>query len=171
MGNCNAQRWPGTRPADILRFGKAERGRRAFHLSQGGSQSVQRNHPWLRNAVRRSTLFDRSSVTEGRKMNLLGKLTWSAIPFDQPIVMAATGGMVGAVVLILGWITLEGHWPYLWREWITSVDHKRIGVMYCVLALIMLLRGFTDAIMMRSQQAIAAGGNQCFLPPEHYDQI
>src|ERR1700757_20591 len=171
MGNCNAQRWPGTRPADILRFGKAERGRRAFHLSQGGAQTVQRNHPGLRDAVRRSTLFDRSSVTEGRKMNLLGKLTWSAIPFDQPIVMAATGGMVAAVVLILGWITLKGHWPYLWREWITSVDHKRIGVMYCVLALIMLLRGFADAIMMRSQQAMAAGGAQGYLPPEHFDQV
>ena len=85
--------------------------------------------------------------------------------------MAATGGMVAAVVLILGWITLKEHWPYLWREWITSVDHKRIGVMYCVLALIMLLRGFADAIMMRSQQAMAAGGVQRYLPPEHFDQV
>src|SRR5262249_52749167 len=59
---------------------------------------------------------------------------------------------------------------YLWREWITSVDHKRIGVMYVILAMVMLLRGFTDAIMMRSQQALAfqAAG---YLPPEHYDQI
>ena len=61
--------------------------------------------------------------------------------------------------------------PYLWREWITSVDHKRIGVMYIVLALIMLLRGFSDAIMMRAQQAVAAGGAQGYLPPEHFDQI
>jgi cytochrome o ubiquinol oxidase subunit I len=104
-------------------------------------------------------------------MNLLGRLTWSAIPFDQPIVMAASAGMVAVVVLILGWITLKGHWPYLWREWITSVDHKRIGVMYIVLALIMLLRGFADAIMMRSQQAMAAGGAQGYLPPEHFDQV
>src|SRR6201992_708961 len=103
-------------------------------------------------------------------MTLLGKLTWSAIPFDQPIIVAATGGMVAAVVLILGWITLRGHWPYLWREWITSVDHKRIGVMYCILALIMLLRGFIDALMMRSQQALAFHGPG-YLPPEHYDQI
>jgi cytochrome o ubiquinol oxidase subunit 1 len=66
---------------------------------------------------------------------------------------------------------VRGHWPYLWREWLTSVDHKRIGVMYCVLGLVMLLRGFTDAIMMRSQQALAAGGAQGYLPPEHYDQI
>jgi cytochrome o ubiquinol oxidase subunit I len=104
-------------------------------------------------------------------MNLLGRLTWSAIPFDQPIVMAASAGMVAVVVLILGWITLKGHWRYLWGEWITSVDHKRIGVMYIVLALIMLLRGFADAIMMRSQQAMAAGGAQGYLPPEHFDQV
>ncbi len=104
-------------------------------------------------------------------MNLLGKLSWSAVPFDQPIVMGASGGMILAIGLILSWITLKGYWPYLWREWITSVDHKRIGVMYCILALVMMLRGFSDAIMMRSQQAIAAGGAQGYLPPEHFDQV
>jgi len=104
-------------------------------------------------------------------MNLLGKLDWSAVPFDQPIIMGAGGGVVLIIGAILGWVVLKGYVPYLWREWITSVDHKRIGVMYLVLALIMLLRGFSDAIMMRSQQAIAAGGAQGYLPPEHYDQI
>ena len=84
---------------------------------------------------------------------MLGKLNWSAIPFGQPIPLAASA-IVGLVVLAaLAVVTIKGYWPYLWREWITSVDHKRIGVMYCALALIMLLRGFTDAIMMRSQQA------------------
>ncbi len=104
-------------------------------------------------------------------MNLLGRLSWNAIPFDQPIPMAASVLMILAILLILGWIVLKGYLPYLWREWITSVDHKRIGVMYCVLALVMLLRGFTDAIMMRSQQAVAVGGSQGYLPPEHFDQI
>jgi len=104
-------------------------------------------------------------------MNLLGKLTWSAIPFDQPIIMGATAFMIIVVASVLGWVTMRGWWPYLWREWITSVDHKRIGVMYIVFALIMLLRGFTDAIMMRAQQAVAAGGSQGYLPPEHFDQI
>jgi cytochrome o ubiquinol oxidase subunit 1 len=64
----------------------------------------------------------------------------------------------------------EGWLPYLWREWITSVDHKRIGIMYTLLAMVMLLRGFTDAIMMRSQQALAFRSDG-YLPPEHYDQI
>ena len=79
--------------------------------------------------------------------------------------------MILAIVSILSWVTLKGYWPYLWREWLTSVDHKRIGVMYFALALIMLLRGFSDAIMMRAQQAVAAGGAQGYLPPEHFDQI
>jgi cytochrome o ubiquinol oxidase subunit 1 len=67
-------------------------------------------------------------------------------------------------------VILRGYLPYLWREWITSVDHKRIGVMYTLLGMVMLLRGFIDALMMRSQQVFAfrAPG---YLPPEHYDQI
>src|ERR1700683_5814717 len=108
---------------------------------------------------------------EGGKMNLLGKLDWSAIPFDQPIIMGASGGVVVAIAAILSWVTLKGYVPYLWREWITSVDHKRIGIMYIVLALIMLLRGFSDAIMMRARKAVAAGGAQGYLPPQHFDQI
>ena len=102
---------------------------------------------------------------------MFGKLTWDAIPFNQPIPMAASLMVVVIILAVLGFTFAKGWWPYLWREWITSVDHKRLGVMYAVLALVMLLRGFTDAIMMRSQQALAAGGNQGYLPPEHYDQI
>jgi cytochrome o ubiquinol oxidase subunit 1 len=102
---------------------------------------------------------------------MLGKLDWTAIPLDQPIPLI-TSGVVGiAIVAILALIVLKGWVPYLWREWITSVDHKRIGVMYFLLGLVMLVRGFSDAIMMRSQQALAAGGSQGYLPPDHYDQI
>src|SRR5246127_1477252 len=104
-------------------------------------------------------------------MDLLGKLTLSAIPYQQPIIMGASGMVVVAILIVLGLVTLKGYWPYLWTEWLTSVDHKRIGVMYIVLALLMLVRGFSDAIMMRTQQALAAGGAQGYLPPEHLDQI
>jgi cytochrome o ubiquinol oxidase subunit 1 len=101
---------------------------------------------------------------------MLGKLTWAAIPFDQPIPLFAAA-LVGVVITaVLAWVVLKGWFPYLWREWITSVDHKRIGVMYIFLAMVMLLRGFTDAIMMRSQQALAFR-SPGYLPPEHYDQI
>ncbi|HVW68689.1 MAG TPA: cytochrome o ubiquinol oxidase subunit I [Steroidobacteraceae bacterium] len=101
---------------------------------------------------------------------MFGKLTWHAIPFDQPIPLAASAVVAVALCVVLAWIVLKGHLPYLWREWLTSVDHKRIGIMYCVLALVMLLRGFIDALMMRSQQALAFNAPG-YLPPEHYDQI
>ena len=102
---------------------------------------------------------------------MFGRLTWSAIPFDQPIVMI-TGAVIGTVLLCVAVLVLAKGWlPYLWREWITSVDHKRIGVMYMILALVMLVRGFADAIMMRTQLALASAGAQGYLPPEHYDQI
>ena len=102
---------------------------------------------------------------------MLGKLSWDAIPFNQPIPLMASLFIVVAVLSVLGLVTWKSWWPYLWHEWLTSVDHKRIGVMYVVLALVLLLRGFIDAIMMRSQLALAAGDAQGYLPPEHYDQI
>jgi cytochrome o ubiquinol oxidase subunit 1 len=102
---------------------------------------------------------------------MFGKLSLDSIPFEQPIIMvtAAAIGIIGAI--ILGLITYYGKWGYLWTDWITSIDHKKIGVMYFLVALVMLIRGFADAIMMRTQQAIAAGGAEGYLPPEHYDQI
>jgi cytochrome o ubiquinol oxidase subunit 1 len=102
---------------------------------------------------------------------MLGKLSWDAIPFNNPIVLIAFSPIVVLILFLLGLVTVKGWWPYLWREWITSVDHKRIGVMYVILALVMLVRGFADAIMMRTQLALAAGGAQGYLPPDHYDQI
>jgi cytochrome o ubiquinol oxidase subunit I len=102
---------------------------------------------------------------------MLGKLSWDAIPSNQSIPMAASLMMVVGILALLTLVTAKGWWPYLWREWLTSVDHKRIGVMYVLLALVLLLRGFIDALMMRSQLAIAAGGAQGYLPPEHYNQI
>lgn len=104
-------------------------------------------------------------------MNLTGKLDWSAIPFDEPIPLLAAGAVLLAMVGVLIWITVKGHWSYLWHEWITSVDHKRIGVLYVLLGVLMLLRGFVDAIMMRSHQAMTVAGGDGYLPPEHYDQI
>ncbi|TLX58903.1 cytochrome o ubiquinol oxidase subunit I [Stutzerimonas nosocomialis] len=102
---------------------------------------------------------------------MFGKLTLDAIPWHEPIIMytLAVVGVIGVAVLAL--ITRAKGWGPLWRDWLTSVDHKKIGVMYIVVALIMLLRGFSDAIMMRTQQAMAAAGSAGYLPPEHYDQI
>ena len=102
---------------------------------------------------------------------MLGKLTLAAIPYTNPIVMGAVAFMVIAAVAILGAITVLGKWKYLWTEWLTSVDHKKIGAMYIILAGVMLLRGFADAVMMRAQQALAYGPHAGYLPPEHFDQV
>src|SRR5271169_4522993 len=101
---------------------------------------------------------------------MFGKLSWGAIPFDQPIPLFAGAFVVVVMLGVVAFITIKGWIPYLWREWVTSVDHKHIGIMYVTLAAVMLLRGFIDAIMMRSQQAIAFQ-SQGYLPPEHYNQI
>ncbi|GAA4325910.1 cytochrome o ubiquinol oxidase subunit I [Pigmentiphaga soli] len=102
---------------------------------------------------------------------MFGKLSIDAVPYHEPIVMGTLAGVLVLGALLLGAITRAGKWTYLWKEWFTTVDHKRIGIMYIIVALVMLLRGFADALMMRTQQAVAAGGNEGFLPPHHYDQI
>ena len=102
---------------------------------------------------------------------MFGKLTLDAVPYHDPIIL---GTLIACTVLgiaLVGAITYYGKWKYLWTEWLTSVDHKRIGVMYIIVALIMLLRGFADAIMMRTQLAVASGDSTGILPPHHYDQI
>src|SRR6476620_2093098 len=104
-------------------------------------------------------------------MTMFGKLSWDAIPFDQPIALVASGVVLAGLLAVAAFTFWKGWWPYLWREWLTTLDHKRLGIMYALLALVMLVRGFIDALMMRSQQALAAGGAEGYLPPEHYDQI
>src|SRR5271169_690161 len=170
MGSRSSRNRSGARRAVLCRPGQAKPSSRAVHLPRRHRRSVQR-HCEYRIGCGRSVATHLFNVAEGRTMNLLGKLDWSAIPVHQPIIMGATAAMGLVVVAVIGFITMKGAWPYLWREWLTSVDHKRIGVMYCILALVMMLRGFSDAIMMRAQQTVAAGGAQGYLPPEHFDQI
>ena len=102
---------------------------------------------------------------------MFGKLTLQAIAYDNLIVMGGIGLMLVVALTLLGLITYFRKWIYLWNEWLTSLDHKKIGIMYIILALVMLLRGFADAVMMRTQQALAVGTNQGFLTPHHYDQV
>jgi cytochrome o ubiquinol oxidase subunit 1 len=104
-------------------------------------------------------------------MHILGRLGWDAIPVNELPAMLAGVGMIGGFLAVVLLITYLGRWKWLWTEWLTSVDHKKIGVMYIIVAIIMLLRGFADALLMRTQQAIAVGANHGFLPPHHYDQI
>ena len=101
---------------------------------------------------------------------LFGKLGPDAIPHD-PIVLVTVALMILGGIAVLGAITYFKKWGYLWNEWFTTVDHKKIGIMYIFVSIIMLVRGFADAIMMRLQLFLAKGGSEGYLHPEHYDQI
>ncbi|GAC1041151.1 cytochrome o ubiquinol oxidase subunit I [Rhizobium sp. No.120] len=102
---------------------------------------------------------------------IFGRLTLDSIPYHEPILVVTFIGVAIGGIALLGLLTYFRLWGYLWKEWFTSIDHKKIGIMYVVLALIMLLRGFSDALLMRLQQAIAFNGSEGYLPPHHYDQI
>ena len=102
---------------------------------------------------------------------MFGKLTLDAVPYHEPIIMVTVAAiLIGGAALVAA-LTYFGKWKYLWSEWLTSVDHKRLGIMYIIMAFVMLIRGFADAIMMRTQQVMASAGEAGILPPHHYDQI
>ncbi|SMH31485.1 cytochrome o ubiquinol oxidase subunit I [Mesorhizobium australicum] len=102
---------------------------------------------------------------------IFGRLTWEALPLHEPILVGTFAVVALGGIALVGALTWFRLWGYLWREWFTTVDHKRIGIMYMILGIVMLLRGFADAIMMRIQQAIAFNGSEGYLNAHHYDQI
>ena len=102
---------------------------------------------------------------------IFGRFSLDSLPLHEPILVVTFIGVAIGGAALLGALTYFRCWGYLWTEWFTSVDHKRIGVMYMVLGLVMLLRGFSDALMMRAQQVLSFGSSQGFLPAHHYDQV
>ncbi len=102
---------------------------------------------------------------------IFGRLTWESFPVHEPILAVTFAVVLVLGAGLLGAITRYRLWGWLWREWFTSVDHKKIGIMYIILGIVMLLRGFADAIMMRLQQAMAFGANEGYLDAHHYDQV
>ena len=102
--------------------------------------------------------------------NFLGRLGWDAFPHDA----VTRGGAISMVLIGLGllaFISYKKRWGWLWRNWFTSLDPKKIGVMYIVVALVMLVRGIADAAMMRGQQALSSGDSHGFLDPNHFQQV
>lgn len=99
--------------------------------------------------------------------------------YNNPVIMSAFVFAVGGAILVLAALTLTHRWGWLWREWLTTVDHKKIGVMYIIVGLVMLFRGFIDGLMIRTQQAMAVGANapgyfgavHGYMPPFHLDQV
>ncbi|MCM8739256.1 cytochrome o ubiquinol oxidase subunit I [Azospirillum sp. A1-3] len=102
---------------------------------------------------------------------LFGRLSLESFPYHEPIVVATFFAVVLGGIALVAALSYFKLWGYLWTEWFTTVDHKRIGIMYMVLGLIMLLRGFADAIMMRAQQAMAFNGSEGYLNSHHFDQV
>src|SRR6516165_1680162 len=110
---------------------------------------------------------------------LFGRLTLDSIPYTNPILVGTFAVVAVIGLAVVGAVLYYNKLGYLWREWITSVDHKKIGVMYIIIGLVMLLRGFADGLMIRTQQAMAIGPNSPgvlgaqhgFLPPFHFDQV
>jgi cytochrome o ubiquinol oxidase subunit 1 len=102
---------------------------------------------------------------------VFGRLSWDAVPYHEPILVATFAMVALGGLGLLALLTKFRLWGPLWRDWICSIDHKKIGIMYIVLGIVMLLRGFADAALMRAQQAVAFGDSAGFLPPHHYDQI
>jgi cytochrome o ubiquinol oxidase subunit 1 len=102
---------------------------------------------------------------------IFGRLSWESFPIHEPILLVTFIVVALLGLGIVGAVTKFRLWGWLWREWFTSVDHKKIGIMYIILGIIMLLRGFADALMMRAQQAVAFGANQGYLTAHHYDQL
>ena len=102
--------------------------------------------------------------------NPLGRLSLDAIPKDLLTLGAAVSTLLG-VVLIIAVLSYFKLWGWLWREWLTSVDPKKIGVMYIVVALVMLTRGGADVLMIRLQQALSSGANHGPIPIDTFQQL
>lgn len=101
---------------------------------------------------------------------MFGNLTLEAFKHESSQ-NAAVAGMVVMGVLLIGLITYLKRWKWLWNEWLTTVDPKKIGIMYIVVVLIMFLKGFSDAVMMRLQQALSVGDSHGYLSSTHFQEI
>lgn len=108
---------------------------------------------------------------ESLARTIFGRLTFESFPIHEPILLVTFAVVILLGLGVVGAVTKYRLWGWLWRDWFTSVDHKKIGIMYIILGIIMLLRGFADALMMRLQQSMAFGANEGYLNAHHYDQI
>src|SRR3954469_17513983 len=125
MGPVGAGRRPRS-GSERLRAARAPEQRcRAIDIPLGGREPFSRSrHSGSAARPRTAGRAPRHPATPGR-LGMFGKLSWAAIPLDQPIPMVASAVVALTICGVLAWVVFVGHLPYLWREWITSVDHKR----------------------------------------------
>lgn len=101
---------------------------------------------------------------------MLGKLGWDAIP-TSPVTLGAAVGIALGGLAVIGLLTYTKRWTWLWKEWLTTLDPKKIGIMYFIVAFLMLVRGISDAVMIRAQQAIFAGNPNSPFDPDMFQQV
>ncbi|MBS4167821.1 cytochrome o ubiquinol oxidase subunit I [Parachlamydia sp. AcF125] len=101
---------------------------------------------------------------------MFGKLTWEAFQHEASQSFAVYGMILTGIGIIAA-ITYTKRWKWLWEEWLTSVDPKKIGMMYIIVALIMFFKGFADALMMRLHQALSVGGSPGIISPGHFQEV
>lgn len=101
---------------------------------------------------------------------IFGKLDWSALPHEW-FTIAGSLSFIALTILIAIVLTRKKKWGWLWNDWLTSVDPKKIGIMYFIAGGFMLLRGGLDAIMIWLQQAVSTGSSSGYLSAEHFQQI
>lgn len=107
---------------------------------------------------------------KGWGIDMWGRLSLEALPHD----IVTIGGVVGGGLAVLAGVaalTYFKKWGWLWREWITSLDHKKIGIMYMIVAVVMLLRGFADTLMLRAQQAVFGAGDGGPISADLFQQV
>lgn len=102
--------------------------------------------------------------------NILGKLGPDALPQEMVTLGAGIGMTLGALSVI-ALVTYLKRWTWLWKEWITSLDPKKIGIMYIIVAVVMMLRGFADVVMMRLQQALSVGDSTGLFTADTFQQV
>lgn len=101
---------------------------------------------------------------------LIGKLGMHSLPHEWFTIAGSIAFIVGALFVVL-LITRLKKWKWLWNEWLTSVDPKKIGIMYFIAGGFMLVRGGLDAIMIWLQQAFSSGDSHGYLTADHFQQV
>ncbi|GAC1386471.1 MAG: cytochrome o ubiquinol oxidase subunit I [Candidatus Saccharimonadales bacterium] len=101
---------------------------------------------------------------------LIGRLNWHALPHEW-FTIGGSVAFIGIAILAIVVITRMKRWQWLWNEWLTSVDPKKIGIMYFIVSGFMLMRGGLDAIMLWLQQALSSGASHGYLSADHFQQI
>src|SRR5436190_1332631 len=105
-----------------------------------------------------------------QESSFFGRLTLDAFRHDM-IEISVDVSIVLAGAFLVFWLTYMRRWTWLWNQWLTSLDHKKIGIMYLLVSLVMLMKGVVDAFMMRAQQVLSVGDSFGYLSSDHFQQL